>query len=210
MSITNIKIRYFDKYGLNLPKFYGTIVLCATNSICNYLFLRAFWLKVCYYVLFCEQVLSKTYFFKIQKMIKMIKLKVYFVTLFLLFITAADAFVGQQDPKDVIRKAADAFQLGDAEALSKNFYQTIELEIFGEENFYSQTQAIQLMKSFFERNKPVKFTINHQGVKDLSAFAIGKLQTKSNVLRVSLFLKTEDGKSYIHQLRIESDDDNNQ
>ena len=144
-----------------------------------------------------------------QKMRKMVKLRLYLLALFLLVISTADAIVNQQEPKDVIKKAADAIQAGDAEALSKNFYKTIELEIFDEENFYSQTQAVQLMKSFFERNKPVKFTINHQGVKDLSAFAIGKLQTKNSVLRVSIFLKTEDGKSYIHQLRIENDDDSN-
>ena len=124
-------------------------------------------------------------------------------------ISTADALVDQQDPKEVIKKAADAIQVGDAELLSKNFYKTVELEILGEENFYSQAQAIQLMKSFFEKNKPVKFAINHQGVKDLSAFAIGKLQTTSAVYRVSIFLKTENGKSYIHQLRIENDDENN-
>lgn len=148
-------------------------------------------------------------FYNLQKMRKMVKLRLYFLALFLLAITTADAFVNQQDPKDIIKKTTDAIQAGDADALSKNFHKTIELEIFGEENFYSQAQAIQLMKSFFERNKPVKFTINHQGVKDLSAFAIGKLQTKNSVLRISIFLKTEDGKSYIHQLRIENDDDSN-
>lgn len=140
---------------------------------------------------------------------KMIKLRVYLFTFFLLMISTADALVDQQDPKEVIKKAADAIQLGDAEQLSKNFYKTVELEILGEENFYSQAQAVQLMKSFFEKNKPVKFTINHQGVKDLSAFAIGKLQTANAIYRVSIFLKTENGKSYIHQLRVENDDENN-
>lgn len=146
---------------------------------------------------------------KIQIMRRMLKLRIYLLTFFLLMISTADALVNQQDPKEVIKKATDAIQQGEAELLSRNFYKTIELEILGEENFYSQTQAVQLMKSFFEKNKPVKFTISHQGVKDLSAFAIGKLQTKSAVYRVSLFLKTEEGKSYIHQLRIERDDESN-
>lgn len=139
----------------------------------------------------------------------MVKLRIYFLTLFLLIISTADALVNEQEPKEIIKKTADAIQVGDAELLSKYFYKTIELELLGEENFYSQTQAVQLMKNFFEKNKPVKFTISHQGVKDLSAFAIGKLQTKNAVYRVSVFLKTEEGKSYIHQLRIERDDENN-
>lgn len=142
-----------------------------------------------------------------QKVRKMIKLRVYLFTLFLLMISTADALDAEQDPKDVIKKAADAIQVGDAELLSKNFYKTIEIEILSEENFYSQTQAVQLLKNFFEKNKPVKFTISHQGVKDLSAFAIGQLQTKNATYRISIFLKTEDSKSYIHQIRIENDDE---
>lgn len=145
-----------------------------------------------------------------QKMRKMIKLRVYLLTLLLLVISTADALVGEQDPKETIKKASDAIQVGDAELLSKFFYKTIEIEMLGEENFYSQSQAIQLLKSFFEKNKPVKFAISHQGVKDVSAFAIGRLQTKSEIFRVSMFLKNEDGKLYIHQFRIERDDENNQ
>ncbi|MGE0077476.1 MAG: DUF4783 domain-containing protein [Bacteroidales bacterium] len=137
----------------------------------------------------------------------MIKLKVYLLTFFLLTISTANTLISEQDPNEVIKKASEAIQSGNAELLSKNFYKTVEIEILGEENFYSQSQSIQLMKNFFEKNKPVKFTISHQGVKDLSAFAIGKLQTKSEILRVSIFLKTENGQSYIHQLRIEKDDE---
>lgn len=139
---------------------------------------------------------------------EMMKIKVFLLAVFLLLVSSINASENEQDPKEVIKKVSEAFQSGNAEQLSKNFYKTIELELLGDENFYSQAQAFQLMKSFFEKYKPVKFTINHQGVKDLSAFAIGTLQSKSAIFRVSIFLKTENGKSYIHQLRVENDDEN--
>lgn len=140
---------------------------------------------------------------------KMARVKVYFLALLLAMVTISNTTITEQDPKEVIKTSANAIQAGDAEMLSKNLYKTVEIEILGEENFYSQAQTVQLLKNFFEKNKPTKFTITHQGVKDLSAFAIGKLQTSGATFRVSIFLKTDEGKSYIHQLRIESNDDNN-
>jgi hypothetical protein len=131
-----------------------------------------------------------------------------FITLFILLsATAALAMSYSQNASDVIKKVSSALQIGDSQELSKYFTKTIELEILGEENFYSISQAEILLKDFFEKNKPSKFTINHQGVKETSSFAIGTLIIKNGNLRVSFFMKSENNQTLIHQLRIELNDE---
>lgn len=125
----------------------------------------------------------------------------------LLLVAAAFAFTINQNASEVIKKVSVALKTGDSQELSKYFTKTVELEIMGEENFYSIPQAEILLKDFFEKNKPTNFAINHQGVKDASSFAIGTLTIKSGNLRVSFFMKTEKGETLIHQLRIEQNDE---
>lgn len=112
-----------------------------------------------------------------------------------------------QDASIVIKKVAAALQTGNSQELSKYFTKTVELEIMGEENFYSVAQAEILLKDFFEKSSPTAFKINHQGVKDVSSFAIGTLTIKTGNLRVSFFMKTENNQTLIHQLRIEENDE---
>lgn len=125
----------------------------------------------------------------------------------LLLVAAAFAFTINQNASEVIKKVSVALKTGNSQELSKYFTKTVELEIMGEENFYSIPQAEILLKDFFEKNKPTNFVINHQGVKDASSFAIGTLTIKSGNLRVSFFMKTENGETLIHQLRIEQNDE---
>ena len=125
----------------------------------------------------------------------------------LLSVVTAFALNASQNATDVIKKVSAALQIGDSQELSKYFTKTIELELLGDENFYSISQAEILLKDFFEKNKPTKFTINHNGVKETSSFAIGTLVVKNGNLRVSFFMKTENNQTLIHQLRIELNDE---
>jgi hypothetical protein len=59
------------------------------------------------------------------------------------------------------------------------------------------------MNDFFKKNPPTNFTIIHQGGKDDSSYAIGTLQVENNRFRVYFLIKSKGGASYIHQLRIE-------
>lgn len=118
----------------------------------------------------------------------------------------AFSFVNQ-NAIEVIKKASAALQTGNSQELSKYFTKTVELEILGDENFYSLSQAEILLKDFFAKNSPTKFVVNHQGSKETSSFAIGTLTVKSGSLRVSFFMKTEQDKTLIHQLRIEKNDE---
>lgn len=127
------------------------------------------------------------------------------ILLFLPLATVSFATGNQQEVSEIIKKAAAAIQSGNVQELTKNFNKTIELDLLGEENFYSQVQAEILLKDFFTKNKPLKFSVNHQGVKETTSYAIGIMSTKGGDIRVSIFIKTENGKSAIHQLRFETD-----
>lgn len=131
------------------------------------------------------------------------KLTVYLMSVLLLLASKADTLVYQDSPETIVKKSAEALEKGDVDNLTRYFFKTVEIDLLGDENFYSQAQAVLLLRSFFEKNIPVKFTVNHQGAKDLTAFAIGTLQCKNGLFRVSIFMKTEQGKTYIHQFRIE-------
>ncbi len=104
---------------------------------------------------------------------------------------------------DVVTKITEAFKSGSASELAKHFNSNIELDLLGEENMYSKAQAELIMKDFFTKNKPTSFRINHQGSKSATSFAIGNLASANGNFRVSIFMKTDNNKTLIHQLRLE-------
>lgn len=104
-----------------------------------------------------------------------------------------------QIPDDLVL----SFKTGNASTLSNYFNQNIELFVLDQDDVYSRAQAQQIVSNFFSQNKATGFSIIHQSGKEDSKFAIGKLTTTKGVYRVSFFVKNEDGKPVIHQLRIE-------
>lgn len=109
---------------------------------------------------------------------------------------------------DSLSRISEALKKGNSTELAKNFNPNIEIEILGDENMYSKAQAEILMKDFFAKNKPSAFTVNHQGSKAATSFAIGLLTTANGTYRVSIFMKIDNEKTLIHQLRIERSGEN--
>lgn len=95
------------------------------------------------------------------------------------------------------------FKTGNSDELGKHLNSTVELELLNEDNIYSKAQAELMMKDFFTRNKPSSFKVNHQGNKGNTSFAIGTLVTSAGSFRVSVFMKNENSKQLIHQIRVE-------
>ncbi len=108
--------------------------------------------------------------------------------------------------QDIMQDVSDALRTGDAVKLAQYINPTVELVIMGDENIYSRAQAELLLRDFFTRNKPSEFRVNHQGTKRTTSFAIGMLITNKGNLRVSLFMKVDNGQMLIHKLRIEKGD----
>jgi len=109
----------------------------------------------------------------------------------------------QEIPKDI----AVAFKVGSAEELARYFNKTIELVILEKEDVYSKIQAQQIIDNFFTDHYPKSFEFIHQGGKGESKFAIGKLITFNGTYRVTILIKLKEEKPFIHQLRIETEND---
>ncbi len=110
-------------------------------------------------------------------------------------------------PQEIPRDIAIAFKVGNAEELSRFFNNNIELVILDKEDVYSKAQAEQIIDNFFTDHFPKTFQIIHQGGGDETQFAIGKLVTFNGTFRVYLLLKTKNDKPFIHQLRIEKENE---
>ncbi len=108
---------------------------------------------------------------------------------------------------EIPRDIAIAFKVGSAEELARYFNNTIELAILDKEDVYSKIQAQQIVDNFFVEHYPKSFEFIHQGGKEESKFAIGKLVTFNGTFRVTLLIKEKNEKALIHQLRIETENE---
>lgn len=92
---------------------------------------------------------------------------------------------------------------GNSKVLSGYFNQNVELVVLENDNVYSKAQAQQIVNNFFSNYNPENFTVIHQSEKSGAKYLIGNLTTSNGNFRVYFLLKKNDGKDYIHQLRIE-------
>ena len=120
----------------------------------------------------------------------------FFVVIGLIFLTV---IASAQIPDEI----NTSLKSGNAKTLSDFFNQNVELVVPGSDNVYSKAQAQQIMSDFFSNHQPQGFTIIHQGGKEGAQYVIGNLNTKKGTFRVYFLLKKNDGKNFIHQLRIE-------
>lgn len=104
-----------------------------------------------------------------------------------------------QIPDDIIV----SLKSGNAAKLAAHFSDNVELVVLDNENVYSKAHAQQVLSDFFKKYPPKNFIIIHQGGKDGSNYAIGNLQVENEKFRVYFLVKSQNGASYIHQLRIE-------
>jgi hypothetical protein len=106
---------------------------------------------------------------------------------------------------DIPQEVITGFSQGKAELVAKYFVPNIEMTIDNKENIYSSTQAEIILKDFFKKNIPQSFSIIHEGGKAESKYVIGSLKTALGSYRITILLKQENGKTFIHQLRVEKD-----
>lgn len=104
-----------------------------------------------------------------------------------------------QVPEEIILSLGS----GNSKVLSDYFNQNVELVVLENDKVYSKAQAQQIVSNFFKNYIPESFNILHQGGKEGSKYVIGNLITNNGNFRVYFLLKKNEGKDYIHQLRIE-------
>ena len=95
-----------------------------------------------------------------------------------------------------------ALKTGNTTELLKHCSSNIELIFDNKEGVYSKSQASMILKKFFNNNKPSSFKINHEGGKEGAKYVIGQLNTSNGDYRVHYFIKNENNKAFVYQLRI--------
>ncbi|MBN2348440.1 MAG: DUF4783 domain-containing protein [Bacteroidales bacterium] len=123
----------------------------------------------------------------------------------ILLVALAFSFGANSISNDIPENIVSAIKSGNAKELAVYFNSSIELTLLSKEDIYSKEQAELILKNFFQTHVPNSFTLLHEGGKESSKYAIGKLKTSKGNFRVTILLKSQNNKLYIHQLRIEGD-----
>ena len=110
-----------------------------------------------------------------------------------------------QSATDVFTSIGKYIEAGDSEKLSAWFADNLELDITGSVNSCTRSQAKLIMKNFFNNNTPKKFSIIHKSGRPPMSYAVGSLSSGAEKFRVIIYVRTDDGKNSIQQLRIEKD-----
>jgi len=127
--------------------------------------------------------------------IKRLLFTLFFISGFIIFSNQLQA----QVPDEIVQ----SFKTGDSKTLSGYFNENVEMVVLENDNVYSKAQAQQIVSKFFSNNSPENFNVIHQGGKEGAQYVIGNLVTNKGSFRVYFLLKKNNGKDYIHQLRIE-------
>ena len=123
--------------------------------------------------------------------------------LILLFFISGFSIISNQALAQVPDEIIQSLKSGNSKTLSEYFNQNVELVVLENDNVYSKAQAQQIVNKFFRSNSPESFNIIHNGGKEDARYVIGNLATSTGSFRVYFLLKKNNGKDYIHQLRIE-------
>ena len=108
---------------------------------------------------------------------------------------------------DIYDEISKVIRTGNSKELAKYFDKTLELTILDIEDTYSKSQAELIIKDFFAKNPPIKFSILHKGGTKELKFATGDLITEKSVYRLTFCLKNDNDKSFISKLIIITKED---
>lgn len=122
--------------------------------------------------------------------------------LFLLIVCSGSAVLGQNVEKDAI---SEAIRLADSKKIAAYFMPSVDLTVESAEDVYSKDQAEMIVRKFFENHVPKSFSLKHEGKSKLDDYYyIGTLNTEKGEFRITFFLKKDESKFRIKQMRIEN------
>lgn len=100
-----------------------------------------------------------------------------------------------------------ALSNGNVEVLSSYFDESVEIAVADEEDVYDKAEAKTILTNFFSSNKPSKFDQVHKGTSkgQDSVYCIGNLKTANKSYRVYVFLRVDNGKQFIQELRFDEE-----
>jgi len=110
----------------------------------------------------------------------------------------------QDNSYGVFLPIAKYIEEGDARKLSAWFADNLEISVVYGSGTSSRKQARQILKSFFEKNHPSSFVIEHKASRANMKYALGRLVAGGERFDVTIFVGYKDGDYRIQQLKIEN------
>jgi hypothetical protein len=142
-----------------------------------------------------------------QFLIKMLKIKTMIHRVTILLIILFSSVVSQsQTSEETFRKTiTTAFEKSNYNTISDYFNDKIDINIDGNEGVYGKAQAKEILKSFFEKHKPVTaFKTIHSGKSNENLFFfIGKLTFGKSNFRTYVLYQKKENTFIIKEIRIE-------
>lgn len=111
------------------------------------------------------------------------------------------------DQQLALESITKAISTGNVTALEPYLDKSVEIAILEQENMYGKTEAVQILKNFFGKNKPQAFNQMHTGQsKGKEAhYSIGSLVTSTGSFRVYIYARVEGDKFYVQELRFDKE-----
>ena len=123
---------------------------------------------------------------------------IFLSTVVIAFVMAAFKPIAGLD--DVI----NALKAGNAQELSKYIDDNIEISLPDKTDNYSRTQAVMVLKDFFNNNGVTGFDVQFKGENGGGQYCIGNLKTKSGVYRTTVFMRSKEGTQVIKEIRFKA------
>lgn len=121
----------------------------------------------------------------------------------LAFLLSGSKAAPQDGGYEVFVPIAKYISQGDTQRLSAWFADNLEVTVISSTRTTSKSQAIQILKSFFQSYTPRSFTITHTASNASMKYALGQLSAGGETFIVTIFVNMNGDKFQIQQLKIE-------
>ena len=102
-----------------------------------------------------------------------------------------------------IEEVVASLKSGNAGQMARYFDNTVEITLPEKSNSYSKSQAEVILRDFFNNNAIKNFQILHKGDTGGAQYCIGKLITRTQEYRTTIFMKQKGDKQVLQEIRFE-------
>lgn len=128
-----------------------------------------------------------------------------FMQKILLFSTIAFLFLASAfRPINGLDDVINALKTGNAQGMSKYIDDNVVISLPEKSDSYSRSQAVMVLKDFFNNNGVTGFEVQFKGENGGSQFCVGNLLTRSGSYRTTVLMKTKDGRQLVKEIRFAS------
>jgi len=107
-------------------------------------------------------------------------------------------------PRKLVDRVVAAFQAGDAQRLLGNTSARIEVGLPGTRAYYSRSQAVYVLREFFQEHDPVRFTVEDISQAGASYFVTGRFWHSRSEQPMNVYTRFASGSSHtLYEIRVE-------